>query len=562
VRTAAPARPVYRALADELAALGVEHVFGVMGEDTASLTVAIIERGIAYRGARHESVAVSMADGYSWASKRLGVCMVTRGPGLMNAATACRTAVQGRRRLLLLTGDVPTQADRRFDYKYIEQAPIAAAVGLQYFSSADPDQALTAFAEAVASAEEGRPAVLAVPADVFGLQAVGAARPGGRAAQLGGADSTPPVPPTDTSLYRLGALLADSQRPLILAGAGATRPETAGHLERLAERTGALLGTTLLAKDLFRGHPLDIGVVGSFASDRAADLLAEVDCVLAFGASLTPFTTAQRTLFSGASVVQIDHDPRRLGASFAITLGVAADAGLTAQRLLEQLSSMDRPGEATPAPPPELEKPLYAGADESRPGELDPRTVAVTLDRLLPRERVVVLDSGRFMTSPARFIRVPRPDCFRLTADAGSIAVGLGVALGAAVARPELTHALFVGDGGLSMMLGDLETAARHGIPLIVVVMNDRAYGAEWVHLQADGLAPEYAALPEIDFAAVGRSLGIEALSATSVGDLEGLAPRLSGRTGPLVIDCRIRQDLTVPRLRWKGIAERLAVPR
>src|SRR5580658_4627707 len=116
-----------------------------MGEDTASLTVAIIERDIAYHGARHESVAVGMADGYAWAAKRLGVCMVTRGPGLMNAATACRTAVQGGRRVLVITGDVPRTADRRFDYKYVVQGPIAAALGLRYFAGSEPDQALSAF---------------------------------------------------------------------------------------------------------------------------------------------------------------------------------------------------------------------------------------------------------------------------------------------------------------------------------------------------------------------------------------------------------------------------------
>ena len=151
----------------------------------------------------------------------------------------------------------------------------------------------------------------------------------------------------------------------------------------------------------------------------------------------------------------------------------------------------------------------------------------------------------------ARFMRVPGPSWFRLTADAGSIAVGLGVALGAAVGRPRAAHVLFIGDGGLSMTLGDLETAARHSIPLIVVVMNDRAYGSDWVHLEADGLSTQYAELPEIDFTAVARSLGVDAVRARSVTDLESIAPRLCRRESPLVIDCRIRPDITADRLRW-----------
>ena len=554
----AAAAPLYRALSRALDGLRVQHVFGVMGEDTASLTVGIIEQGIAYHGARHESAAVAMADGYSWASQALGVCMVTRGPGLMNAATACRTAVQGGRRLLLITGDAPIGADHRFDYKYIDQAPISSALGLAHFAAASPEEALVALEQAVESAQHGRPAVLAIPANVFGFEL--ALQTPVRAAPVA---TSAPQPPDDGAIAGLSEMIAESRRPLILAGRGAASSEAAPALGRLAERIGALLGTTLLAKDLFRGHRLDLGVVGSFASDAAADLLAEVDLVLAFGASLTPFTTAQRTLFAGAEVVQIDSDGSRLGASFAVSMGVAADARLTAERLLERVESEDSTAEPrfdTPETLARLARPLYGGPDESGPGELDPRMVAVTLDRALPEDRVVVLDSGRFMTSPARFIRVPEPGCFRLTADAGSIAIGLGVALGAAIARPKAANVLFVGDGGLSMSMGDLETAARNAVRLIVVVMNDRAYGAEYVHLQADGLPPNYAALPEIDFAGVARALGIEALTVSSRSELEAVAPRLRGRSGPLLIDCRIRQDITAERLRWPEKADGLAV--
>jgi acetolactate synthase I/II/III large subunit len=552
--------PLYRVLARALDGLRVQHVFGVMGEDTASLTVGIIEQGIAYHGARHESAAVAMADGYSWASQDLGVCMVTRGPGLMNAATACRTAVQGGRRVLLITGDAPVGADHRFDYKYIDQAPISAALGLAHFAAASPEKAMVGLEQAVESAQHGRPAVLAIPANVFGLE-LGLQTPV-RAAPVA---TNAPQPPDDGAIAGLSEMIAESRRPLILAGRGAASSEAAPALGRLAERIGALLGTTLLAKDLFRGHRLDLGVVGSFASDAAADLLAEVDLVLAFGASLTPFTTAQRTLFAGAEVVQIDSDGSRLGASFAVSVGVPADARLTAERLLERVESEGSEGSRaeprfdTPEALARLSRPLYGGPDESGPGELDPRMVAVTLDRTLPEDRVIVLDSGRFMTSPARFIRVPGPGSFRLTADAGSIAIGLGIALGAAVARPKAANVLFVGDGGLSMSMGDLETAARNAVALIVVVMNDRAYGAEYVHLQADGLPADYAALPEIDFAGVARALGIEALTVSSMSELEAVAPRLRGRSGPLLIDCRIRQDITVERLRWPEKADGLA---
>jgi acetolactate synthase I/II/III large subunit len=560
-----PSRPLYRALAEALRGLGVEAVFGVMGEDTAALTAAIIEAGIVYRGARHESVAVAMADGYSWAAERVGVAMVTRGPGLMNAVTACRTAVQGGRRVLLICGDAAAGADHRFDYKFIDQGPIAASVGMGYMRPTDAGHALDALEAAMASAISGRPVVLAIGVDLFGQEVESAvvrptAVPPPTAGPPPPADG-PPRPgagdsPQPAELDRLVEILSTRQRPLVLAGRGAVASGAGPALAELARRIGGLLGTTLQAKDLFAGNPLDLGVVGSFASDPAAELLAVVDCVVSFGASLTPFTTGQRTLFTEASVVQIDRDPACLGATFPITLGIVADAALAASALVSRFPGADGDGAASRPfhsadTLEQLRRPLFGGADASAAGELDPRTVAVMLDRLLPRERSVVLDSGRFMTSPARFIRVPGPQFFRLTAEAGSIAIGLGVALGATAARPGCANVLFVGDGALSMTLGDLETAARHSLALTVVVMNDRAYGAEYVHLEADGLPSRYAALPEIDFAAAARALGVEAVRVGSIAELEALASRLAGRNAPLLVDCRIRQDITAARLRW-----------
>jgi acetolactate synthase-1/2/3 large subunit len=546
--TATPTRHAYQALTTELVALGTQAVFGVMGEDTAALTADLIGAGIPYYGARHEAGAVAMADGYAWATGEPGICMVTRGPGITNAATSLRAAVAGHRRVLLLAGDAPLDSDNRDDLKVLDQAAVCRAVGVEYVAVEHAGELIGRLGEALAHARAGRPAALAVPVNVLNGPPA-EQEPSRPAAEL---FSRAAGDPAASDVYAVVRLLAESERPLVLAGRGACAPGVPALLEQLAEHTGALLGTTLLAKDTFRGHPLDLGVVGGFASDAAHAPLGEIDCVLAFGASLTAFTTGQRTLFGGAAVIQVDADPSRLGASFGVRLGIAADAGLTARRLLDVLPR----AEARPLHSAEslarLAGPANAAPDESAGGELDPRTVATTLNELLPSGRTVILDSGRFMTSPGRFIRVAGPDRFRLTADCGAIGMGLGTALGATVARAPETTALFSGDGGLSMALADLETAVRHRLPLVVVVMNDRAYGAERLHLAADGLPLEVADLPEMDFAAVAASLGMESASAGTDAELRAQAGALdrAGR-GPLLLDCRIRPDVTATRLRW-----------
>jgi acetolactate synthase-1/2/3 large subunit len=544
-------RHLYESLTDELLALPVRAVFGLMGEDTAALTTDLVRRGIPYYATRHEAGAVGMADGYSWASGELGVAMVTRGPGLTNALTALHTAVRARRRLLLVTGDVSRDSSLwREDNKYVDAAAVASSIGLQFFPVTDPDAAVTGFRAAAATAASGRPALLSIAYDVLnGPDGAGAPeRP-----VLSVVETQERQPASAAELERVAGLLSAAERPLVLVGRGAASDELKPLIEDLAERAGALIGTSLLAKDFFRGHRLALGVVGGFASDPAAEVLGEVDCVLVLGASLTQFTTGHRTLFGGATVIHVDRDAARIGATFRADVGLVADAGAVVAQLLDALPAGAGAGKPLhdEATLELLRRPLFLGEDDSRPGALDPRTVATTLDELLPERRSLVIDAGRFMTSPSRFIRVPGPQHFRLTAEAGSIGVGLGPALGAAVARPDHQTVLFIGDGGLALSIADVETAARHRIPVIIVAMNDHGFGAERIHLAADGLPGDCADIPDIDFAAVARGMGVEAETVRSVDELRALGPRLRDRTTPLLLDCKIRDDFTTPRLRW-----------
>jgi acetolactate synthase I/II/III large subunit len=541
-------------LVAELVRTRTEVMFGLVGEDTVGLVTEAAGAGISYCGARHENVAVGMADGFSWRSGEVGVCTVTRGPGLLNAATAIRTAARAGRRVLVITGDMPADGDWRWDFKSIEHAPLVAALGAQHLRATTPADSVFALREALSNVQQGHTTVLSVPVDVLDSASIG--RPARTAPKPAG----PPARPLETrepnpdKIARAGEVLQASDRPLILAGRGAMAPDARSTFEALARRTGALLGTSLLARDLFRGCQYDIGVVGGFSGEPAVPILAEVDCVIAFGASLNSWTTGGGTLFNDIPVIQVDIDPAQIGANLPVAVEICGDALLTARRLLDAIPAADTGG---PAPLHRCEvlaalrQPLWAGPDESTAEGLDPRAVTTTLDALLPEARTVVLDSGRHLTSAGRFMRFLSPDAFRHTADGGAIGMGLGIALGAAAARPDTPTVLFIGDGGLSMTLGDLETSVRNHLALTIVVMNDHAYGSELIHLRAKGLSCEHAQLPEIDFAECARSLGIEAATVRTLDDLRTYATGLEGRTTPLLLDCKIRQDLFIQRVTW-----------
>lgn len=190
----------------------------------------------------------------------------------------------------------------------------------------------------------------------------------------------------------------------------------------------------------------------------------------------------------------------------------------------------------------------YVGDDSSRDGEVDPRTLAVAFDEMLPAERVVVTDGGHLQGFAAMYVGVAGPGRFRLTVDFSSIGLGLGTALGVAVGRTDSTTVLFTGDGGLLMSLGELETAARCAVPLVVVVFNDRAYGAERHYLDLEGASHHHADFPDTDFAAIGRALGITSMTLRSVDELHACRDLLSHPTVPCLLDCKVNSEV---RGRW-----------
>ena len=174
---------------------------------------------------------------------------------------------------------------------------------------------------------------------------------------------------------------------------------------------------------------------------------------------------------------------------------------------------------------------------------MDPRTLAAALDALLPAERTVAVDSGHFMGFPPMYLRVPDPQGFVFTQAFQSIGLGLASGIGAAIARPDRLTVACLGDGGALMALGELETLARLRLPMLVVVFNDAAYGAEVHHFGPQGLPTELVRFPDTDIAALARAAGGQGVTVRAVEDLEAIGPWLEHRDGPLLVDAKITPD-------------------
>ncbi len=527
-----------------IAAQGVTDAFGVLGSGNLVVTNALCEGGVRFHHARHEGGAICMADGYARVSGRVGVCSVHQGPGLTNTMTGLTEAAKSRTPVLVLAGETPAAAltsNFRIDQHGLVES-VGAIADRVHGAVTAADDAQRAYQRAIV---ERRPVVLMLPIDIQPRPPAGTdpIRP-----------LLPPLAapePSAEAIKALADLLQAANRPAIIAGRGAVLADAAPELERLAQITGAVLATSAPANGLFAGLPYALGISGGFASPFAAELLPQADTVLVTGASANAWTTRHGTLIApGAQVAQIDLEARAIGRNHPVDLAVLGDAKATARRLADELETRGhaKTGFRTPEVADQIATQTWhndpyedAGTEEW----IDPRSLSRALDGILPRERAVAVDSGHFLGYPAMYLSVPDARAWVFPNGFQAVGLGLGNAIGAAIARPDRPTVAAIGDGGAFMALAELETAARLGLKLLVVIYDDAAYGAEVHHFEPMGHDVSRVRFPAVDLAAVARAAGAQAATIRNTGDLEVVKPWLEEtEPRPLVLDAKVNPTI------------------
>jgi thiamine pyrophosphate-dependent acetolactate synthase large subunit-like protein len=521
-----------------LAQLGIGHAFGVTGSGNFHVTNALIDGGVKFTAARHENGAACMADAYSRASGQVSVLSVHQGCGLTNAMTGIGEAAKSRTPLLVLSGETPP-TDKASNF-WINQEGAVSALGAKVERI---HSARTAVADAVRAyllARDGRRTVLLnLPLDVQEEQIDWSP------------DLVPDIAPrlaagpSPEAVSRLADLLEKAERPVLVGGRGAFGAKA--EIRALAAKAGALLTTSAVGRGLFNQDPWHLDVMGGFASPVTAELVQGADVVVAFGASLNRWTSRSGSLLESATVVQVDDTAEAIGFHRPVQLGVVGDSALVAAAVNAELErrAVSNTGYRTE----DVAVQIKGGRrwrdvpfDEIATTEtIDPRTLTIALDDLLPMERVVVPDGGNFNGYPAMFFQIPDERGYCVPLAFQSIGLALPSAIGAALATPGRMAVAGIGDGGFMMSLTELDTAVRLKLPMVAVVYNDNAYGAEVHHFVHEGASMETVEFPETDIAAVARGFGCTAVTVRSVQDLQGVRDWLEGeRTTPLVIDAKI----------------------
>jgi thiamine pyrophosphate-dependent acetolactate synthase large subunit-like protein len=431
--------------------------------------------------------------------------------------------------------------------KYVNQALIFEGAGIPYTTIEDPQSACADLVAICDLATEGNTIVANLPGSILDQE------PGSANATVSLPDVPPAgVAPESEAVGVIADLLAETwaiRRPVILAGRGAVKSDAKDELVRLAHLSGSLLATTLMAKGLFDDDPFNIGIVGTYSTPVAVELLQHADLVLIFGALLHPFTTLGGELFPNATIVRIDSDPSaETTGSIPLDVFVEGDARLTAAALADLLERRGhkqtgyRTDEAAAALA--AHNPRDGLSDQGAPGALDPRFLNLELERALPEERTVVIDIGHHMAFSTAHLSAPDARSFIAPLEYWCVGGGTGLALGAAIARPDRPTVFCVGDLGMLMTLGDLETAVRYELPLLVVITNDSALGAELHYLQIAGWPDDVVRVPTPSFAAAAKGLGADGLTITTLQDLEQLGSLARALKRPLVVDCPVTTDV------------------
>lgn len=536
---------VYEALADAFVAEGATHIFGMMGDANMHWMTAMAERGTTLYEARHEGSGLAMADGWARSTGEPGVASTTSGPGVTQLATSLVCASRAGTPLVVFCGEVAL--GDLGAVQYLDQAKFADGVEAGFVQVNSAARAQEAVQRAFFIARtESRPVIVSAPIDVQ------LADWDGPETYVPSTDliDTAPTRPSPERLQQASEIIAASDRVVVLLGRGARSTNAGEQILELQRRTKGLLATTLQTNNWLREEtPYYAGISGLYGTSAAHELLPEADCVIAIGASLNHFTTEHGYLYPDARFVQID-----IANQVVTGTGQPVDCYLRghAEQALDGL--LDILGESTSQGYHTTEvKELLGGADTvnedfvSVEGLLDPREVILSLDKKVPADIPLVTGSGHqtdfgtMLFTRTREI-VSNYGLFGAIGQAPMLTMGWSAGQGN---RPTL---VVEGDASFIMHLAEFDTACRYGWPVLVIVLDDEALGAEYHKSGAHGLQPELAAIPAPDLGAAAVALGGRGAMIRTIDELERAVDEYVADPAPTVLDVRItREVLSIP---------------
>lgn len=538
-------------LIESLAEHGVTQVWGVVGDALNPVTDAIRrEDRIDWVGVRHEEVAAFAAGAQAQLTGRLGVCMGTVGPGSIHLLNGLYDAKKSRVPVLAICGQVPRPDIGSDFFQEVDNDALFADVAIFRATVTSPDQLPSVIEQAANAALQQRGvAVLTLPGDVGGLD-LPKHTPVPRFVT-----EQPPVPPSEESLAEVVRAIDAAERVTLLVGMGARHARS--EVLALAERVQAPMVLTLKAKEgLEHDNPYEVGQSGLLGNHASAVAFDGCDLLVMVGTDF-PYT---EFLPHGTTTVQVDADGSHVGRRTPVDHAVVGDARLAVEALVQRVAAKTDGGHLAKARSSydawrERQQQFLDPSYERRPkgllrrkvdnpeGRVRPELLAALLDRYAADDAVFTVDTGMATTWLARFVRMSGTRRLLGSFNLGSMANAMPQALGAAALDRDRQVVACCGDGGLSMLLGDLMTAASQDLPVKLVVFDNGRLGMVKLEMEQVGLPEFGTVLHNPDFAKVAEAMGIRGIRVEDPHDLEAAVAEAMAYDGPVLLDVLTNPD-------------------
>ena len=489
--------------------LGIDTIFGYPGGAVLPLYDAIYNfKGIRHILGRHEQGCLHEAEGYAKSTGKLGVAVVTSGPGATNAITGVADAMSDSVPLLVFTGQVARAGIGKDAFQEADIVGITMPItkyNYQVRETADIPRIIT---EAVHIATTGRPGpvVIDLPKDVSALETDFIYSP-----EIDLPSYQPTLEPNDMQIKKILKQLSKAKKPVLLAGGGISYAEAAAELNEFAERYQIPVVTSLLGQGtIATSHPLFLGMGGMHGSFAANIAMTEADFMISIGCRFDDRLTGNpKTFAKNAKVAHIDIDPAEIGKIIAVDIPVVGDAKKALQQLLAEPNVRNNTEKW-------IEK---VTKDKNRVRSYDkkervvqPQAVIERVGELTNGDAIVVTDVGQHQMWTAQYYPYQNERQLVTSGGLGTMGFGVPAAIGAKIANPDKEVVLFVGDGGFQMTNQELAILNIYKIPIKVIMLNNHSLGMvrQWQEAFYDGRTSEsvFDSLP--DFQLMAQAYGIK----------------------------------------------------
>jgi len=504
---------------------GVTTVFGFPGGAVIDIYDELVKTDIKHVLVRHEQGAVHAADGYARATGGVGVCLVTSGPGATNTVTGIASAYMDSIPVVIITGQVPTHLIGNDAFQEVDIVGITRPCTKHNYLVKEPGHLARTLREAFYIARSGRPGpvLVDIPKDI-GSARIGYTKPKGVKIKA----YNPSYKPNRNQLKKVIELVKSAEKPVIFAGGGVVLSKGSKALTAFARKARIPVTGSLMGLGAFPGtDPLWLGMLGMHGTYRANMSVGECDLLIAIGVRFDDRVTGKiKTFAENAEIVHIDIDPTSIRKNVSVGIPVVGDCKIALEILNDMLASENI------VPPESSRSPWLSKIDDWKDTNplayvqsdvIKPQYVIEKLYEVTGGNAIVTTEVGQNQMWAAQFYHFDKPGHFITSGGLGCMGFGLPAAIGAQVACPDKLVVDVAGDGSIQMNIQEMATAVQYGLPVKVVILNNRYLGMvrQWQELfyECRYACTDMQHAP--DFAKLAEAFGAVGLRATKPEDVE-----------------------------------------